>query len=108
MVGLVSMLKLHNLEDFMKIAVVVYASVIGRMWYWSLVLSKQEYEAKYMVMETTIKMLNQKKMTDQIRDYIRLIHEQLGGPMKSIQYYGLASTIFVISDSVLGYSKFAD
>lgn len=98
-------------DNIMKVAVVLYAFVIGRMLYFSLVLANQEEKFYFSLL------CDVAKMSKQQRDgaagvFVKLMAQTFKGDIMGIsyglKYYVVAATLMTLSDSILAYSRFVD
>ena len=90
-------------DDNLKVGVIVYSFIIGRMLFWALVTTIQEND----LLQRLKLSLQKDAKTHKVEKlkYIKLLQEQT---LYGLKAQSSASIMFVISDSILGYSKFVD
>ena len=95
-----------NVDDpVLQVGVAAYAVVIGTMAYHSLILSNVEQNLKDIVFEAKEKISDKKEFT---YVFFNAIYDNDTGSVCGIRMHVIGSILFLISDSILGYSQFVE
>lgn len=100
-----------NVDDpVLQVGVAAYAVVIGTMAYHSLILANVEQNLKNVIYMAKEQLPNKKEFT---YVFYNTIYHQDAGELTlpgnwSIRLHVIGSILFLISDSILGYSQFVE
>ena len=91
-----------NVDDpVLQVGVAAYAIIIGAMVYHSLILADAENILKNDIFEAKERIEDKKDLR---YAFLKTIHYIENGSYEGIRYHVIGSILFLISDSILGYS----